>query len=110
MIEEKFVETLRRLPKSRQQEALSFLEFLAQKEELFSGIESSPGVAGGAACIARTRIPVWLLVQAKQSGSSEADILRSFPSLTAEDLTHAWAYHRANSHIIDRDIAENEMA
>jgi uncharacterized protein (DUF433 family) len=110
MIEEKVVKTLRRLPLVKQQQALDFVEFLAQKESEFPGVESSPAVAGGSPCVAQTRIPIWLLVQAKKLGSSEADILRSFPSLTAEDLTNAWAYYHANSHIIDRDITENEMA
>ncbi|MBN8733500.1 MAG: DUF433 domain-containing protein [Acidobacteria bacterium] len=27
----------------------------------FAGIEARPEVCGGAACIARTRIPVWVL-------------------------------------------------
>lgn len=26
-----------------------------------AGVEKTPGVAGGSACIGRTRIPVWLL-------------------------------------------------
>ena len=36
----------------------------------FPGIESTPGVCGGNPCIVRTRIPVWLLVQAKKLGTS----------------------------------------
>jgi uncharacterized protein (DUF433 family) len=76
----------------------------------FPGIDSNPAVSGGDACIVRTRIPVWTLVQARRVGSSEADILHSFPSLTAEDLTNAWAYARAHSSEIDRQIVENEAA
>ena len=52
----------------------------------FPGIESRPGVLGGDPCIVRTRIPVWLLAQARILGSSEADILRAYPTLRAEDL------------------------
>jgi uncharacterized protein (DUF433 family) len=37
----------------------------------FSGIEKISGVVGGDACIVRTRIPVWTLVQAKRLGASE---------------------------------------
>ena len=76
----------------------------------FPGIDSNPAVSGGDACIVRTRIPVWTLVQARRLGSSEADILHSFPSLTAEDLANAWAYSRAHSPEIDRQIVENEAA
>jgi len=64
--------------------------------EAFPGIESTPGVCGGEPCIVRTRIPVWLLVQARRLGASEADLLRSYPTLRAEDLANAWAYYRAH--------------
>jgi uncharacterized protein (DUF433 family) len=42
----------------------------------------------------RTRIPVWVLVRSRQLGVSEADLLRSYPALHAEDLANAWAYYR----------------
>ena len=74
----------------------------------FPGIESRPGVLGGDPCIVRTRIPVWLLAQARILGSSEADILRAYPTLRAEDLTNAWAYYRANRDEIEQQIKENE--
>ncbi|HLJ56236.1 MAG TPA: DUF433 domain-containing protein [Chthonomonadaceae bacterium] len=74
------------------------------------GIESVPGVCGGEPCIVRTRIPVWLLEQARRLGTSEADILRSFPSLRAEDLASAWSYIRGHRAEIDAQIAENESA
>ena len=76
----------------------------------FPGIESRPGVLGGDPCIVRTRIPVWLLAQAKILGSSEAEILRAYPTLRAEDLTNAWAYYRANREEIEQQIKENEAA
>lgn len=78
--------------------------------DAFPGIESIPGVCGGAPCILRTRIPVWVLVQAKQLGTSEADLLRCYPTLRAEDLTHAWAYLRAHKEEIEQQIRENEEA
>ena len=74
----------------------------------FPGIESRPGVLGGDPCIVRTRIPVWLLAQARILGSSEADILRAYPTLRAEDLTNAWAYYQANRDEIEQQIKENE--
>ena len=76
----------------------------------FPGIESRPGVLGGDPCIVRTRIPVWLLAQARILGSSEADLLSAYPSLRAEDLTNAWAYFRANKDEIEQQIVENETA
>lgn len=41
----------------------------------FPGIESNPGVCGGVPCIVRTRIPVWVLEQARRLGASEADLI-----------------------------------
>jgi uncharacterized protein (DUF433 family) len=78
--------------------------------EAFPGIESTPGVSGGEPCIVRTRIPVWILEQAKRLGTSEADLLRSYPTLRAEDLANAWSYVRAHREEIDRQIHENEEA
>jgi uncharacterized protein (DUF433 family) len=74
----------------------------------FPGIESRPDVCGGMPCIVRTRIPVWLLEQARKLGTSEADILRSYPSLRAEDLANAWAYVRAHPAEIAEQILQNE--
>jgi uncharacterized protein (DUF433 family) len=74
------------------------------------GIESTEGVCGGEACIVRTRIPVWLLVRARQLGSSEAQLLQSYPVLRADDLVNAWAYARSHRAEIDEQIRENEAA
>lgn len=78
--------------------------------EAFPGIESIPDVCGGEPCIVRTRIPVWVLVQAKNLGTSEADLLRSYPTLRAEDLANAWAYARAHREEIAQQIHANETA
>lgn len=74
------------------------------------GIDETPRVCGGAACISRTRIPVWVLEQARRQAATEADLLRSYPALRAEDLANAWAYVRAHREEIDREIRENEAA
>jgi uncharacterized protein (DUF433 family) len=76
--------------------------------EAFPGIESNPEVCGGEPCIVRTRIPVWLLEQARRLNLTEADLLRSYPTLRAEDLVNAWAYVRAHRDEIERQIQENE--
>jgi uncharacterized protein (DUF433 family) len=78
--------------------------------EAFPGIESNPGVSGGEPCLVRTRIPVWVLVRARQLGTSEADLLRAYPTLRAEDLTNAWAYARSHQAEIEQQIRENEAA
>ncbi|HEU4322363.1 MAG TPA: DUF433 domain-containing protein [Roseiflexaceae bacterium] len=76
--------------------------------DAFPGIDSDSEVCGGEARIVRTRIPVWLLVQARRLGASEADLLRNYPSLRAEDLTNAWAYARSHREEIEQHIRENE--
>jgi len=78
--------------------------------DAFPGIESRPGVCGEEACIVRTRIPVWLLEQARRLGTSEADLLRSYPTLRADDLANAWAYVRSHLSEIEQQIRENEAA
>jgi len=74
------------------------------------GIECTPNVCGGEPCIVRTRIPVWLLEQARRLGKTEADLLAAYPSLGAEDLTNAWAFVRGHRSEIDQQINENEAA
>jgi uncharacterized protein (DUF433 family) len=85
-------------------------EVANQLGEAFPGIESTDGVCGGEPCIVRTRIPVWVLVQAKKLGASEADLLRSYPTLRAADLAGAWAYYHAHPDEIERQIRDNEDA
>jgi uncharacterized protein (DUF433 family) len=72
------------------------------------GIDSTAGVCGGEACIVRTRIPVWLLEQARRLGIGEADLLRSYPTLRAEDLANAWSFVRQHRDEIDAQINANE--
>lgn len=76
----------------------------------FPGIESTPGVCGGDPCLVRTRIPVHALEQYRRVGLSDAEILRAYPSLRAEDLANAWAFVRSHKDEIERQIRENEDA
>ena len=68
--------------------------------ESFPGIETRPRVSRGEPCIIRTRVPVWLLEQARRLVTSEADLLSAYPTLRAQDLANAWNYgqsHRTRS-------------
>jgi len=78
--------------------------------DLTPGIESRSDVCGGEPCIVRTRIPVWLLENARRLGKTEAEILAAYPTLRAEDLTNAWSYVRAHRDEVERHIVENEAA
>lgn len=75
-----------------------------------AGIEKTPGVVGGAACIVRTRVPVWTLENYRRLGWTEAMILANFPTLRAADVVHAWAYVEAHRREIDQEIQQNEAA
>ncbi len=77
---------------------------------VFPGIDSRPEVCGGEPCIIRTRIPVWILEQARRLGASEQTLLANYPTLRAEDLQNAWDYARAHPSEIDNQICENEAA
>lgn len=76
--------------------------------DAFPGIESLPNVSGGEPCIVRTRIPVWMLEQARRLGTSEAELLLAYPALRVEDLANAWAFVRSHRDEIDRQIREHE--
>jgi len=77
---------------------------------VFPGIEKNVGVAGGEACIVRTRIPVWALENYRRLGWNEATILENYPSLRATDLVNAWAYFDAHRQEINKAIRANEAA
>jgi uncharacterized protein (DUF433 family) len=76
----------------------------------FPGIDSRPEVCGGEPCIVRTRIPVWILEQARRLGATDQALLANYPTLRAEDLQNAWAYAGAHASEIDTQIRENEAA
>ncbi len=75
-----------------------------------SGIDKAVGVCGGSARIAGTRIPVWQLVEARDLGVTEAQLLLDYPSLRAQDLVNAWSYAKSHRDEILAEIHENEVA
>ncbi|MBD1926996.1 DUF433 domain-containing protein [Trichocoleus sp. FACHB-90] len=84
------------------------IQLLAESlSNTWKGIEKTPGVCGGDACIAKTRIPVWVLVNARGLGISEAQLLYDYP-ISAADLANAWAYAKAYPQEIEIAIRMNE--
>jgi uncharacterized protein (DUF433 family) len=73
-------------------------------------IEKTPGVCGGTARIAGTRIPVWQLVEARRLGATEAQLLTDYPRLKAIDLVDAWAYAEEHPGEIEAAVHANEVA
>ncbi|NET56489.1 MAG: DUF433 domain-containing protein [Symploca sp. SIO2E6] len=92
-------------------EKVKAIELLAQSlGNTFPGIEKTSGVCGGDARITNTRIPIWVLMEARSLGYSEPDLLKSYPTLCASDLANAWTYAQAYPDEIERAIQRNEAA
>ena len=92
-------------------EKLEAIEILSHSlSQSWRGITKTPGVCGGDACIAGTRIPVWVLVISHRLGVSESELLYNYPTLAATDLANAWVYADANPDEIETEIRENEAA
>lgn len=72
------------------------------------GITKTQGVCGGQACIAGTRIPIWLLVESYRQGVREAQMLNDYPHISAADLVNAWAYAQAYPEEIEAVIKHNQ--
>lgn len=104
-------EVQRLLPALSRGEKAQLLKWVVQElGDDFPGIDFSPAICGGDACITRTRIPVWLLERYRRLGVSDRDLLDSYPSLRSEDLANAWAYSRTHAAEIDLQIVSNEEA
>lgn len=82
----------------------------ASLSSVWVGIEKTPGVMGGDACIRQSRIPVWLLVSLRRQGASEAYLLEDYPTLTAADLVNTWLYAEAYPEEIAAAITRQEAA
>jgi uncharacterized protein (DUF433 family) len=74
------------------------------------GITKTPGVCGGDACIANTRLPVWLFVSLRRQGATDAEIFQLYPHIDAVDLVNVWAYAEANQEEIEIALREEEEA
>jgi uncharacterized protein (DUF433 family) len=73
-----------------------------------SWVQKTPGMCGGRACIRRTRITVWGLVNCRRLGLPDERILENIVGLTPEDLQAAWDYYGEHPAEIDGYIRDNE--
>ncbi len=74
----------------------------------WAGVEKTPNICGGSACITGTRIPVWVLINAQKLGKTDQEILASYPRLRNSDLVNALAYYQAHLEEIQDEIKANE--
>jgi uncharacterized protein (DUF433 family) len=71
-------------------------------------IRKTPGICNGAACIGRTQVEVWRLIQFQSLGGSDIDLLSDYPMLTRDDLKAARTYYAQNTEEIDDAISAAE--
>ena len=50
------------------------------------GVEITPAVCGGSACVAGTRIPVWSIIAYVRQGAADVTLLEDSPTLRQADL------------------------
>jgi uncharacterized protein (DUF433 family) len=65
-------------------------------------VTKTPGVCGGVACLADTRMPVWIL-----SRLDDGQVREFYPHLTEQQLLDARAYAAANPDEMAREIREH---
>jgi len=70
-------------------------------------IIKTPGVCGGAARIDGTRIPIWQLVEERDLGALNYQLLNNYRSLEARDLVEAWDYAVEHPDEIAAEILRN---
>ena len=73
-------------------------------------IVHTEGICGGDARIDGTRLTVWGLVEYRQLGADDDELLQNFPSLTLGDLKNAWLYYENNRDEIEHGILENGLS
>ena len=73
-------------------------------------IRKTPGVIGGDACVGNRRIAVWMLVEARNVGISDGQLLTDYePPLTRAELDAAWRYAAAHPAEIAQAIRDNNL-
>ncbi len=102
---------LQTAPEPVQREVLVFLLFIKERSrEQGRGIERTPGVCGGDACVAGTRLPVWSIEQGRRRGFTEDELLVNYPTLRRSNLPAVRDYVKTHAAEIEQAIRENEQA
>jgi uncharacterized protein (DUF433 family) len=71
-------------------------------------VVKDPGVCGGRAVIAGTRVPVWSIVGYYRMGMDVDEILRALPHLTAAQVHDALSYFHDDPQEIEADLRANQ--
>ena len=75
-----------------------------------SWVHKTPDVCGGDPCIRDTRVTVHGLVEWRQTGLSDLEILHAISGLTRDDLEAAWEYYDHHRDEIDEIIRADREA
>ena len=115
VLTQRIVSEIESAPEPIQAEVLDFVLFVKARtggtqESAVSRIRRTPGVCGGEACIGMTRIPVWMLEEARRTGVGELDLLKDYPGLSVDDLEAAWRYVETHREEIEQAIRTNREA
>jgi uncharacterized protein (DUF433 family) len=73
-------------------------------------IQKTPNICGGNACIRNTRIPVWLIINARRLGGTDAGLLDDYPGISQADVDACWDYYREHPIEIEQSIWFNDTA
>jgi len=113
-IEKRLLHEIHNLSVEKLEKTLNF--FLSLKKSVFKNvypqnddhclIQKTPRICGGSPHIRNTRIPVRSLVQYRQLGTSDSELLEIYPSLKQPDLKAAWKYYDLYQNEIDQEIEE----
>ena len=72
-------------------------------------ITKTPGVCGGKACVAGTRVRVMdIVIWHEHLGCSAGEIVSQIPTITLSDVYAALAYYFDNREEIEEDIQRND--
>jgi type III restriction enzyme len=74
----------------------------------FVTVVRTPGICGGRARIAGTRIPVWALCALWRAGADDAEIMTAYPTLLEHHLESAKQHIQEFEHEIENDLQEQE--
>jgi uncharacterized protein (DUF433 family) len=65
-------------------------------------------ICGGQAVIKGHRIMVWILVEMRNEGFNNDQILEQYPSITESDVQNAFKYYETHKQEIDDQISDVE--
>ncbi len=89
---------------TQKQDKYDFKNLVAHNSD--SLIVKTQGVCGGSPRIRNTRIPVRSLVQYRQCGTSDTELLEIYPTLHQRDLEAAYDYYALHQDEIEQEIEE----